>query len=201
VYTETVTVTGSATFDGVTFKGRYGGGFFGDDMGMLADLDGDAIDDAGGGDNWLDSVQTTLDVASITLDVTGVGATISWVPDIVNGFISAGRRDWKGFGLSAFAAIPYFGIGANAAKATDRIYSTRELLRSAAEPGPYHNFPAMLDEWIYEGTRRVVNSDDVLYRPGTINGVAGVYEIGVRPSASGRVEVVTHRFFNPTGGK
>jgi hypothetical protein len=42
----------------------------------------------------------------------------------------------------------------------------------------------------------VISPDNTLYtKPGTLNGVSGTYEIGVRPSPSGRTEVITHRFF------
>jgi RHS repeat-associated protein len=52
-YTETVTVTGSLAYDGVTFTGRYAGGFFGDDD-SLADIEGtgqDVDDPSGGGES------------------------------------------------------------------------------------------------------------------------------------------------------
>jgi len=79
-----------------------------------------------------------------------------------------------------------------------RIYSARVLLRSAAEPGPYHNFPMTFDEIIFNGQRSVVSNNYVLYTcEGGVNSADGVFEIGVRPSASGRVETVVHRFFRP----
>ena len=111
--------------------------------------------------------------------------------------------------------------------APNRIYSARELIRRADEPGPMHNFPEAFNSEIFAGTRTVVSPNYVLYtKPGTINvpgspiygpgsvqiggqrvkpisgytpnrTVEGVYEIGVRPSASGRTEVITHRFFRP----
>jgi hypothetical protein len=38
----------------------------------------------------------------------------------------------------------------------------------------------------------------LMYRmPGSINGKTGTFEIGVRPSTSGRTEVIMHRFFRP----
>lgn len=44
----------------------------------------------------------------------------------------------------------------------------------------------------------MVSDDYVLYtKRGVLNGKPGTYEIGVRLSASGRNEVITHRFFNP----
>lgn len=98
-----------------------------------------------------------------------------------------------------------------------RIYSARELIRRADEPGPYHNFPEVFNDEIFRGTRTVVRSDYVLYtkrgtltRPGKevkdaagnitrtpARVIEGTYEIGVRPSASGRTEVIVHRMFRP----
>jgi RHS repeat-associated protein len=109
-------------------------------------------------------------------------------------------------------------LGANhppprvAEAAPTRIYSARVLLRSAEEPGPYHNFPSSFDDQIFQGTRTAVSDNYVLYtergtlgRPGRYDldpprpaqTMHGTYEIGVRPSASGQTEVITHRFFRP----
>jgi hypothetical protein len=33
--------------------------------------------------------------------------------------------------------------------------------------------------------------------PGNINGIEGMFEIGVRPSLSGNTEIIMHWFFNP----
>jgi hypothetical protein len=92
----------------------------------------------------------------------------------------------------------------------NRIYSTRELLRRAEEPGPFHNFPESFNKQIFESGNRTVtldyfnkarqglSSDSIQYRlPGTVNGRDGVFEIFARPSTSGNTEVIMHRFFNP----
>jgi len=86
------------------------------------------------------------------------------------------------------------------------------LIRAAEEPGPYHNFPTSFDEHILQGTRTVVSDKYVLYtergsigHPGRYDldppragrTIDGTYEIGVRPSDSGRTEVIVHRFFRP----
>ena len=84
------------------------------------------------------------------------------------------------------------------------------LIREAAEPGPYHNFPGSFDDLIYSrGTRTVVpnyfnkprplmSNDSIQYGlPGSINNRPGTFEIFTRPSVSGRTEVVQHRFFQP----
>ena len=96
-----------------------------------------------------------------------------------------------------------------------RIYSARELLRRAQEPGPFHNFPESFNDEIFAATRTVISENYVLYtkrgaitlpgKPIRKNGkivkrtparvVEGTYEISVRPSANGRVETITHRFF------
>jgi hypothetical protein len=93
--------------------------------------------------------------------------------------------------------------------APTRIYSARVLLRSAEESGPMHNFPESFNGQIFQGSRTVtgnffkvdkqaLSNDSILYRaPGSINGRAGTFEIGVRPSVSGRTEVIMHRFFRP----
>jgi RHS repeat-associated protein len=87
---------------------------------------------------------------------------------------------------------------ARTAREPNRIYSARELLKRAAEPGPFHNFPESFNAEIFRGNRQVISQNYVLYtRRGSLNGVSGTYEIGVRPSASGRTEVIRHRFFRP----
>ncbi|WP_257456314.1 SpvB/TcaC N-terminal domain-containing protein [Archangium lipolyticum] len=68
------------------------------------------------GRSWLDWVQGSLDVASIALDATGVGAAVSWVPDVINAGISAGRGDLVGAGMSLGAALPGVGNAANVAR-------------------------------------------------------------------------------------
>jgi hypothetical protein len=79
-----------------------------------------------------------------------------------------------------------------------RIYSARELLRRAQEPGPFHNFPESFNQIIFRGNRQVISERYVLYtQRGAINGRTGTFEIGVRPSASGGCETIVHRFFRP----
>jgi hypothetical protein len=91
-----------------------------------------------------------------------------------------------------------------------RIYSARVLVRSAQESGPFHNFPESFNRQIFNlGTRTVtpnyfnlarpgLSNNGVLYQlPGSVNGTNGMFEIGVRPSASGNTEVIMHRFFDP----
>jgi hypothetical protein len=64
----------------------------------------------------LDGIQVGLDAVSLGLDATGVGAAVSWAPDLLNAGISLGRGDYTGAGLSAAAAVPFFGAAANAAR-------------------------------------------------------------------------------------
>jgi hypothetical protein len=102
---------------------------------------------------------------------------------LANGVVSAWRR---AVGSGPGAREPH------------RIYSARELIRRAEEPGPYHNFPESFNAVIFGGNRQVISENYILYtKRGSINGVEGTYEIGVRPSASGRIEVIVHRFFRP----
>lgn len=88
----------------------------------------------------------------------------------------------------------------------NRIYSARELLRRAEEPGPFHNFPESFNKEIFEsGTRTVtpdffnkartgLSNDSIQYRlPGTVNGRDGMFEIFTRPSTSGNTEVIKVR--------
>jgi hypothetical protein len=135
------------------------------------------------------------------------GALIAGLIPIPDEFLLAGRlRQGEAIG----------GELAAAATAPTRINSARVLVRSAEEPGPYHNFPTLIDDAIFKGKRAVVSDDYVLYtRRGTYVGpgrydldpprpaqaIRGTYEIGVRPSPSGRTEVITHRFFRPDQGR
>ena len=91
-----------------------------------------------------------------------------------------------------------------------RIYSARELVRSAKDSGPHHNFPVAFDDVIFnEGKREVIRNFWKKSRPGLSNdsvnytlrgfrnGQRGRYEIFTRPSLSGRIEIIMHRFFRP----
>ena len=71
-------------------------------------------------------------------------------------------------------------------------------MRRAEESGPFHNFPGSFDDVILSGNRKVVTENYILYTErGSLNGRHGTFEIGTRPAASGRTEVITHRFFRP----
>lgn len=83
----------------------------------------------------LDDAQTALDVTSMGLDATGVGASVSWVPDVVNGGISAARGDYRGAGLSAVAALPWLGNAANATRlGRGAIRTGKDLVADLALP-------------------------------------------------------------------
>ena len=110
-----------------------------------------------------------------------------------------------GMGLDALGASPPTGAGA-----PNRIYSARALIRQAQEPGPFHNFPESVTQDVFaQGTRTVtpnfyrvpkpgLSNDSVMYQlGGTVNGVQGTFELGVRPSVSGKTEVIIHTFFRP----
>lgn len=107
----------------------------------------------------------------------------------------------KGLVLYASKAVTK---GAKNATEPNRIYSARELIRRAENPrvnntpNPNHNFPESFNTEIFKGNKTVVSDNYHLYtKPGALNGRSGVFEIGVRPSVSGRTEVITHRFFRP----
>src|SRR5690606_27648418 len=91
-----------------------------------------------------------------------------------------------------------------------RSYSARDLLRRADAPAPVHNSPESFNAEISQSGKATVtpnfwrtakpnmSNDSIMYSlPGQVNGRAGVFEIGVRPSASGNTEVIMHRFFRP----
>ncbi len=114
------------------------------------------------------------------------------------GAITKGIKFWKAGRAAARAASAADEV-AEAGGTTRRIFSARVLDRMATDPGPFHNFPQSIGDDVFaKGQRSVISADYVQYtRRGTVNGVEGTYEIGVRPSASGRNETITHWFFRP----
>lgn len=64
-----------------------------------------------------------------------------------------------------------------------------------------HNFPAIYDgEIMGQGAPTVTPSGYTQYSlPGTINGTAGIYEIGGWPNGAGSAFEITHRVFRPGG--
>jgi hypothetical protein len=133
--------------------------------------------------------------------------------DVLNAGISVARGNYGDAALNMAAAVPIVGNIAGAGKIANRaakllpnrIYSARELIRRTENPrkinnapNPYHNFPESFNDEIFRGNKTVVSDNYHLYtKPGIINKRSGVFEIGVRPSASGRTEVIVHRFFRP----
>jgi hypothetical protein len=93
--------------------------------------------------------------------------------------------------------------------------SNRDLAPRFGKPDPYHNFPQLMDSWIVLDGQKVVrplrnpalNSNGEYWqyelRGWSLNSkgkaVEGTFELGVEPSADGRVHRVTHRFFHPDG--
>jgi RHS repeat-associated protein len=79
---------------------------------------------------------------------------------------------------------------------SSRTYAPRVL--SPRDPGLYHNFPYSFDDTIFsQGTRTAVSESYFLYElEGSINGVQGTYQLGVKPMESGG-ELIVHRFFQP----
>jgi hypothetical protein len=91
--------------------------------------------------------------------------------------------------------------------------SNRDLAPRFGKPDPYHNFPQLMDSWIVSDGQKVVrplrnpglNSNGEYWqyelRGWSLNSegkaVEGTFELGVEPSADGRVHRVTHRFFHP----
>ena len=133
---------------------------------------------------------------------------------LAGGLGDASRGQHQGIGAAYDENASGYRFAAGGARAAgqapNRIYSARELMRRAAEPGPFHNFPESFNQQIFEqGSRTVtpnfwrtakpgLSNDSVMYQlRGTVNGVEGTFEIGVRPSVSGNTEVIMHRFFRP----
>ena len=122
------------------------------------------------------------------------GGAVNKSKDVVNG-VKSTVKIGKGSSQNVTKSV---------GKEPNRIYSARELKRRAEDPrtnntaNPNHNFPESFNAEIFKGNRIFVSDKYHVYtRGGTLNGRAGVYEIGVKPSASGSTEVITHRFFNP----
>ena len=185
-----------------------------------------------------------------TMAATGIGSALTRLSGISNMLSSVRNR------LSAMAPdvnispfTPELSRGssiqritgtvpASVATGPNRIYSARELLRRAEEPGPFHNFPETLNSEIFNGTKTRISDTYTLYtKDGTLKlpgepiygetqirfgdalnnpnnqrireikgytparTVEGTYELGVRPSASGNTELITHRFFRPKGSQ
>ncbi|ACY15442.1 SpvB/TcaC N-terminal domain-containing protein [Haliangium ochraceum] len=90
---------------------------------------------------WLDWVQAGLDATSLALDATGIGAAVSWAPDLVNAGISAGRGDWVGAGLSVSAAVPFIGATANATRVTRTVLKNSDDIVSIGKTVPKAKVP------------------------------------------------------------
>ena len=89
----------------------------------------------GSGMPTLDDLQNFLDFTSIGMDVTGVGVAVSWIPDVLNGGISAARGDVVGAVLSVLAALPFVGNAANAARIKRTMGVCGEGLEAAGKRG------------------------------------------------------------------
>jgi hypothetical protein len=73
---------------------------------------------------------------------------------------------WATVGSAAALAergdLEHCGIAAKTlptATQPNRIYSARELIRRADEPGPFHNFPESFNKQIFESGNRTVTPD------------------------------------------
>jgi hypothetical protein len=162
-----------------------------------------------------------LPASAVTRSAAGNGVGASHPGMIlavgVSHSVSAGECRCEAGPQSGFvsgACVAAEDTGASAAAdaggtAPTRIYSARALVRMAGGDS-YHNFPESFNQTIFDqGTRSVVpdyfnkaapllSNDSVNYAlPGSINGVEGEYQIFTRPSLSGNVEMIMHRFFMP----
>jgi RHS repeat-associated protein len=128
---------------------------------------------------FLDTLQAGLDVASLALDASVVGAPFSFIPDLVNAGISLGRGDIVGAGLSAAAVLPGIGAPANAARlaraATAIAPSSRVLGRALEAAG--HLRPAdAAAHHIAAGSARAADP---------ARAVLGRFGIGINEAANG----------------
>jgi len=84
--------------------------------------------------------------------------------------------------------FPAAGAGGGALQYGDNLYKT----------DVYHNFPYSFDSVVIQnGVRNVISSTySVFTQPGSVNGVNGVYEIGVNQAG-----VITHRMFSSGVGQ
>ncbi|MBD0372900.1 MAG: S8 family serine peptidase [Pyrinomonadaceae bacterium] len=115
---------------------------------------------------------------------------------IAAGFAAGGMLGGARGGAGGAGEGAVEGAVEGGARTPARIYSARVLIRSTVDR--FHDWPQSFDRLIFQGQRTVISDSYILYtRPGAINGVQGVFEIGVRPSASGATEVIVHRFFRP----
>lgn len=78
-----------------------------------------------------DDLQTGLDMLSMAMDATGAGASVSWIPDMLNCSISAARGDFDGAQLALAAAIPVLGVAANLARVARAGKKAGALIRGA----------------------------------------------------------------------
>jgi RHS repeat-associated protein len=103
----------------------------------------------------------------------------------------AGPVEFAAFGLAGVLRATAGGVAA--AEGVDAQLSERVLQRMLEDPGPYHNFPFSIARQVLQGEGQVISSNYTLHTlEGAINGVRGVYEVGVNAANQ-----ITHYFFNP----
>ena len=66
--------------------------------------------------SWSDCAHLALNGGSIGLDATGLGVTVSWIPDLLDAGLSVYEGDWTGAGISMGSMIPGLGVVGNVAK-------------------------------------------------------------------------------------
>jgi hypothetical protein len=103
----------------------------------------------------------------------------------INGGVDTCSQGYKGANLAGIAIGFASGEG-------EIQFAERYLANIARDPGLYHNFPALVAQEVLSTEGQVINANYTLYTlEGEINGVKGVYEIGVNA-----VGEITHYFFN-----
>jgi len=119
-------------------------------------------DDTGGtaGVDWLDKLQTGLDVAGIA-DPTGL-------VDLGNALIYAGRGQWGNAGISALAIIPYIGdlgkAGRLGAKATGLSYELINRVAKGADGGLSRHVIERLDGDVISKTHQVFKDGEKIHQ-------------------------------------
>jgi RHS repeat-associated protein len=146
--------------------------------------------------NW---IQHGLDALSLALDASGVGALVSWIPDVLNAGISAGRGDWLGTGLSLAATLPFVGSVSNTTRLARSAKQAKAVSKATAGGGDgvryfLHGAPVTaLDDIVNNGVRPVSQNThglpigsfftvEAIPKPGLFGGVAGAIEAHVTAS-------------------
>lgn len=97
--------------------------------------------------------------------------------------IYAARGDYVNASLSTAAMVPIVGWAATAGKLGSKALKYQKRVKEAKDL--YHRFPSSFDLHIIQNgawSQRIKDGADWFELPGSINGVDGVYQIGINKS-------------------